>query len=163
VSLLKEFNRLYDSLQNSIEENPNWYYGFNLRGAIYHPNHRVQLQPGEMVKSVDKFHRRVIFVGTALGPIAIHEFGDGVATTVHFEASEELIVHKVFVRSGCEISLGDLMRIDTPYFQKVVYDAKESHNPPKESFGWNSVPVEEVGQVLQRQLKLRSDALGRLH
>jgi hypothetical protein len=73
------FNNKFDSITNVVEFNPKWYDRTGFLGAAVEmkcngePEIAVSLKPGEMAKCISPCGRRMIFVGTDLGPCLVYQ------------------------------------------------------------------------------------------
>lgn len=72
------FNRMYSEITKVVSFNQHWNAGpLSVAGAVRDPNFRLILEHGDRMKSVDPKGRRIIFMGTKYGLIAINETYSG--------------------------------------------------------------------------------------
>ena len=65
----KIFQRIFHEIQTEVPFDPSWANGTGyLDGAVSYP-----LPPGEMVKTVDSYDRRVILIGTRFGTVVVFD------------------------------------------------------------------------------------------
>ena len=63
------FQRIFREIQTEVPFDPSWTNGTGyLDGAVSHT-----LSPGEMVKTIDNYDRRVILIGTRYGTVAVFD------------------------------------------------------------------------------------------
>lgn len=70
------FNKTYDAIPETkiIEIIPQWYrQNFRLSGATSPFHYGLKLSPGEVLKGVDIYNRRVIFLGSKGGTIVLYK------------------------------------------------------------------------------------------
>ncbi len=71
---MEAFNRLYSKTDKVVSYNRNWSMGLQgAGGAVINPDYRLILSHGEIVKTTDNLGRRVLFIGTLYGLLAINE------------------------------------------------------------------------------------------
>ena len=72
--VMEQFNRLYATTDKVVSYNPAWAMGLqSVGGAVVNPDFRLIMAHGEIAKTVDKMGRRVLFIGTQYGLVAINE------------------------------------------------------------------------------------------
>lgn len=71
---MESFNRLYAKTAKVVSYNSNWSMGLQgAGGAVNNPYFRLILAHGEVAKTTDHLGRRVLFIGTLYGLVAINE------------------------------------------------------------------------------------------
>lgn len=71
---MDDFVKLFHSIPKTISFNASYWHGEkgSLHGLIHNEEHRLILEPGEMVKTLDNFKRKIVVLGTQFGLIAIY-------------------------------------------------------------------------------------------
>jgi hypothetical protein len=72
------FNHKFESIINELVFNPAWYSGDGWLRGVYDQDKNYWkefLPPGHLVKSLDNNGRKIIFIGTDVGPALVYERG----------------------------------------------------------------------------------------
>lgn len=78
----------------------------SLDGAVYHPD-VVGLEPGKVVRTMDDHGRRLLFVGTRLGPALVYDNG-GARVVYHKRLGSTQLMPVVFITSS-EIAIANVL------------------------------------------------------
>jgi hypothetical protein len=85
------FNNIFDAISREIEFNPNWvneygYFEYSVNGK-----HAVTLEPGEYAKSIDKDGRKIVFLSTEFGAVAVYRlFANRMESIYTYSAAKSL-------------------------------------------------------------------------
>lgn len=97
----QNFVGLYDSVKKTISFMKEWQGpSYSLDNAINHVDRRLMLVDGEMARSVDRKGRRVVFIGTIYGLVAIYETcSTSGYETVAFDTTHKIVAKGVLTET----------------------------------------------------------------
>lgn len=125
------FNEQFRDIKKLIPFNKKWRTAFNLRGAIHHPENRLVLQPGEMVKCHDDLNRPVIFMGSKFGLLVLYiHCMSRKRYVVMYEVAEMFCEQSIFPNSSGTLSVVRLEYLFSPLFQQMLGESSPIEKDP---------------------------------
>lgn len=131
---------------------------FDLREALNDPEVKA-LQPGDCAKSVDKEGRKMIFVGTSLGPVLVHD-GSFDPKKPHYMAVTNAVLAMAgfAVRTTSLRHMSDIIGVTETTYEETPYITFNIGERMEEVYKMMAYPDYRPNTVRTRRIEPKSQA-----